>query len=341
MDDPLSPMYEVRKWQESQGGKDGAPDNHVVYPSAMGWSGLADHHGMIVLSNEEAFAQASLISEDDACASEFEYDEVSLPHCDSSREFEAHGSGEINERKPHLEWWELERDTTLHNDKQTNNPATQDNERWVEAKEDAFSIPVPTTPSSASSSLPSPLQPQPNPTAHDARTRNTAEDQAFEITLQQNLLGQGTRFENFLDRCTWRVEDMLAEGKHTLHEQPLARDVEMYVDAPLAGEGEGTGVGEDKCGEAEGADVQAMLMRDIFALLPPLGASLKGQVMRKESAKRRIESEDVMKVKRVGGSAIPTPSRSLRKREEMGRAQAQSRIPIGFSWSIRGTSIRA
>ncbi|KAL9128589.1 MAG: hypothetical protein Q9217_002754 [Psora testacea] len=55
------------------------------------------------------------------------------------------------------------------------------------------------------------------------------EDELFNIALQRNLLNQGDRLEHFLDRCTWRVEDMIAQAKYTLASKPTRDEVEMYA----------------------------------------------------------------------------------------------------------------
>lgn len=49
---------------------------------------------------------------------------------------------------------------------------------------------------------------------------NRPESTEFERTLAQNLAGFGDVLDNIIERCTWRVEDMIAEGQYALVSQP-------------------------------------------------------------------------------------------------------------------------
>ena len=300
----------------------------MIHTSPTGVLSPADHCRRIAISNEDAFAHADFTSRGSRHASEYDADEAQF----SCRGF--HGEGEtgtlseddwvgVDERRSRQAWWELDQRVAQHNEESwLSKDVTEDGDDFaMRGDENTFSASKETSPSCSPQSLVAPaIRHQPS--------RDNGEGQSFEQILQQNLLRRGTRFDHFLDRCMWRVEDMIAEGTHTLAAQPLARDVDMYVELPLSHERVGI---DDYTGAKRGweeTETQVMLMKGIDALLPPI---------RKSSS---VESVEARKATRSIGSAIPKPTGRL-KQEKVVRAMAQSRIPVRSFNDIKDRRVRA
>ena len=72
---------------------------------------------------------------------------------------------------------------------------------------------------------------------------------------------QQARLDHFLDRCIWRVDDMIAEAEFALASRPTREEVEMYIE-PLDADGD-----DVPAEEFDPALAQDALMRDIDGLL--------------------------------------------------------------------------
>ncbi|KAL9101802.1 MAG: hypothetical protein Q9163_002973 [Psora crenata] len=141
---------------------------------------------------------------------------------------------------------------------------------------------------------------------------DNTEGKLFDIALRRNLLNQGERLNHFLDRCTWRVEDMIAEAEQTLLFHPTREEVEMYHVESLP-------MGEDDLVADEEIEyattTQSFLMREIDRLLD-------GPTVARVHARSRSSRPHTLEKKRPV-SRIPKPAcrRTV-------RTVAKSHLPI-------------
>ena len=128
------------------------------------------------------------------------------------------------------------------------------------------------------------------------------------ITLHSH---QQDRLDHFLDRCIWRVDDMIAEAEFALASRPTREEVEMYIE-PLDADGD-----DVPAEEFDPALAQDALMRDIDGLLGGgcgLGLGLSEGV---QPAARTVV---LTKMTRTSSSRIPklsglSVSKSVRRSE--------------------------
>ena len=135
-------------------------------------------------------------------------------------------------------------------------------------------------------------------------TKLSSEDELFNIALHRNLLNQGDRLDQFLDRCIWRVEDMIVQAKQMLALKPAREEVDVYMD-PLS---TAKKHGWDRA--TQSTTTQSILMRDIERLLraPSIGR-VKTRI-RVDTDKERHENNAIGTPKSVGRKPVKAAARS-------------------------------
>ena len=204
-----------------------------------------------------------------------------------------------------LDWWELEQSIDQENEKELLSQHLQ-----------AFDKPI-SSPNTESTSF------YPRDASNHEPRRNISfavdgeEETDFETALQRNLRGCGPRFEFFLERCTWRVEDMLAEGRYTLTARTTPRDVESYIDDPSPPENMYLVVANND----SWTQTQAALVQDIDRLLPP------------PKQTQSLIGANVEKVRKVtirGGSGLPKLVQRAMESKQVSKTVSKSQISTGI-----------
>ncbi|KAL9638576.1 MAG: hypothetical protein Q9164_001465 [Protoblastenia rupestris] len=263
----------------------------------------------------DPFAPADFDSEEVRCASEHDLAEAMVWDSDEAETgYEEIAGEDDGERMSRREWFEL--DQLLARDDKSGWTSDDSwdvegelaermgNANWrIDDPNNCDSSPVESDSSASRYSghgTPKSLE---SPT--EKSRRSDADDEILKIRNQEQ------RFDHCLDRCIWRVEDLIGPAEQILASKPASDEIEMYVE-PMPGRKEGA---FDQ--EAQYTEKQCSLMQDIDRLLDGLDHTAGQASARttKAQEKQKTPMSQIPKltshktVKKVARSQLPTAIR--------------------------------